>query len=119
MINGIWYYVEDLSEIFDLGRAAGDLLSDKIAAMLDGAPVSYGKAAIVGTDGQIEHGAACIHPKLGKPMRAATSGGKALIPSNCKFGAIGATVDVPLGDKDDIWSFPAFDTMTVTMPDAR
>ena len=111
-------FVEDLSELFDLGRAAGDLLSKSVAEMLEGAPVSYGKAAVVGIAGQVEHGAACIHPKLGKPMRDAVGGGKALIPSNCKIAATGMTVDVPLGDKDDIWSFPAFDTMTVFLSDA-
>ncbi len=110
-------FVEDLSELFDLGRAAGDMLSETIVTMLDGSPASYGKAAIVGTAGQVEHGAACIHPKLGKPMRESMGGGKALIPSNCKIGGVGAAIDVPLGDKDDIWSFPSFDTMTVFLPD--
>jgi len=110
-------YVEDLSEFFDLGRAAGNLLSETIVTMLNGSPASYGKAAIVGIAGQVEHGAACIHPKLGKPMRESMGGGKALIPSNCKIGHIGTVIDVPLGDKDDMWSFPSFDTMTVSLPD--
>jgi hypothetical protein len=87
-------------------------------AMLAGSPVSYGKAAIVGANGDLEHGAAMIHPKLGKPMRAALGGGKALIPSNAKIAAVGSPIDLPLGHKDEAWSFEHFDTMTVMVADA-
>ena len=67
---------------------------------------------------QMEHGGALVHPKLGKPMRDAVGGGKSLIPSNVKIGAAGTSIDVPLGHKDDAWSFDHFDTMTVTIADA-
>jgi hypothetical protein len=110
--------VEDLSELFDVGGALGERLMAEIVAMLGGAPVSYGKAALVGVNGEMEHGAATVHPKLGKPMRAALGGGKALIPSNVKIGAAGAAIDVPLGHKDEAWSFDHFDTMTIAVPDA-
>jgi hypothetical protein len=76
--------------------------------------VSYGKGALVGVDGEMEHGGACVHPMLGKPMRAAVGGGKAVI----KIAAAGASLDVPLGHKDDSWSFPHFDTITVSVADA-
>ena len=85
---------------------------------LVGPPVSYGKAAIVGVFGDIEQGGAMIHPKLGKPMRAAVGGGKALIPSNAKVAAAGVPIDLPLGHKDEVWSFDHFDTVTVMVPDA-
>ncbi|MEM1315939.1 MAG: amino acid synthesis family protein, partial [Pseudomonadota bacterium] len=68
--------------------------------------------------GDLEHGGALIHPRLGKPMRAAVGGGAALIPSNAKIGALGACLDVPLGHKDEAWSFDHFDTLTVTVADA-
>jgi hypothetical protein len=110
--------VDDLSPLFDLGAAAGDFLMKRLADALGGAPVSYGKAAIVGTAGEMEHGAACVHPKLGKPMRGAVGGGQAIIPSNVKVAAAGAAIDVPLGHKDDVWSFDHFDTMTLMVPDA-
>jgi hypothetical protein len=55
---------------------------------------------------------------LGKPMRSAVGGGKAVIPSNVKVGACGASLDVPLSHKDDSWSFDHFDTMTVSITDA-
>lgn len=87
-------------------------------AMLAKAPVSYGKAALVGVDGDMEQGGALIHPKLGKPMRAAVGGGKAVIPSNAKIATIGTSIDLPLGHKDEAWSFDHFDTMTITIADA-
>ena len=109
---------DDLSPLFDAGGALGARLMDEAVGLLGGPPVSYGKAAIVGVDGDIEHGGAMIHPKLGKPMRAAVGGGKALIPSNVKVAAPGTPIDLPLGHKDEAWSFDHFDTMTVMVPDA-
>ena len=111
-------FVEDLSSLFDLGGHLGERLMSDAVNMLAGPPVSYGKAAIVGVDGDLEHGAAMIHPKLGKPMREAVGGGKALIPSNAKIAAAGAAIDLPLGHKDEAWSFDHFDTMTVMVADA-
>mgnify|MGYP000335851828 FL=1 len=77
-----------------------------------------GEAAIVGVDGELEHVGAMIHPKLGKPMRAAVGGGQALIPSNAKVAGVGVPIDIPLGHKDEAWSFDHFDTMTVMVADA-
>jgi hypothetical protein len=111
-------YVEDLSELFEAGRALGEQLMPDLVRLLANPAISYGKAAIVGTGGEFEHGAACIHPMLGKPMRAAIGGGKAVIPSNVKVAPAGTSLDVPLGHKDDPWSFDHFDTLTVSVPDA-
>ena len=110
--------VTDLAPLFDLGGEAGALLADELAARLVHPPESYGKAAVVGSAGEFEHGAAIIHPKLGKPMRDALQGGQALIPSNVKFGGPGVSIDVPLGHKDNAWSFDHFDTLTLTFADA-
>ncbi len=82
-------FVEDLSPLFDIGGQLGEMLMTRAVSMLVNSPVSYGKAAIIGVDGDMEHGGAMIHPKLGKPMRAAVGGGEALIPSNSKIAAIG------------------------------
>ena len=111
-------FVADLSPLFDVSGRLGEELMDEAVALLGGPPVSYGKAAIVGVAGDLEHGGAMIHPKLGKPMRAAVGGGKALIPSNAKVAAAGAAIDLPLGHKDEAWSFDHFDTFTVTVADA-
>ena len=111
-------YVEDLSPLFDVSGDLGARLMDDAVAFLNGPPVSYGKAAIVGVAGDLEHGGAMIHPKLGKPMRAAVGGGEALIPSNAKVAAAGTPIDLPLGHKDQAWSFDHFDTITVMIGDA-
>lgn len=111
-------HAEDLSPLFDIGGTlAAQLFADAVAA-LPGPPTSYGKAAIVGVRGDMEHGGAVIHPRLGKPMRAAVGGGQALIPSNAKVAALGSTIDLPLGHKDEAWSFDHFDTITVGLGDA-
>jgi hypothetical protein len=111
-------FVEDLSPLFDVGHELAETLMKQVVDLLGGKPVSYGKAAIVGTAGDPEHGAAICHPKMGKPMRAAVGGGEAIIPSNVKVAGPGASIDVPVGNKDNVWSFDDFDTLTVTVADA-
>jgi hypothetical protein len=111
-------FVQDLSPLFDMGGQLGEMLMVQAVSRLAHAPVSYGKAAIIGVDGDMEHGGALIHPKLGKPMRAAVGGGEALIPSNSKIAAVGVAIDIPLGHKDEAWSFDHFDTMTIMVADA-
>jgi len=108
----------DLSPLFDVGAQLGQSLTEELVKMLDLRPVCYGKAALVGSSGAMEHGAAVLHPALGKPVRAALGGGKSLMPSNHKVGALGASIDLPLGHKDEAWSFDHIDTMTVWVPDA-
>lgn len=110
--------VEDLSPLFEVGFELGTLLMKRVVDLLGAEPTSYGKAAVVGTLGEVEHGAALIHPKLGKSMREAVGGGQAIIPSNAKVAAPGSLIDVPLGHKDNVWSFDHFDTMSVCVPDA-
>jgi hypothetical protein len=111
-------YAEDLRELYEAGAALGEQLMPELVKLLDGPAVSYGKGAIVGVEGEMEHGGACVHPMLGRPMRAAIGGGKAVISSNVKVAAPGAILDVPLGHKDEPWSFAHFDTVTVSIADA-
>ena len=111
-------FVDDLSPLFDMGGQLGERLMGEAVGMLKGQPVSYGKAAIIGVAGDLEHGGAMIHPKLGKPVRAAVGGGKAVMPSNAKVAAAGTPIDMPLSHKDEAWSFDHFDTMTVIVADA-
>lgn len=108
----------DLSVLIGLGEELGSLLVREALAGLPGAPVGYGKAAIVGLDGDLEHAAAIIHPLMGRPMREAIGGGKAIIPSNAKVAAAGTAIDVPLADRNDSWQFDHIDTITVAVPDA-
>lgn len=111
-------FVEDLSPLFDIGMALGEELMPQAVALLEGPPRAYGKAAIVGVNGDLEQAAAVLHPKLGKPMRAAVGGGESIIPHSTKVAAAGSSLDVPLGNKDNIWSFDELDTLTLCVPDA-
>jgi hypothetical protein len=108
----------DLEPLIILGEILGQKLAEEALAALGGPAMSYGKAAIVGLEGEVEHAAAILHPKMGRPIRAVIGGGKALIPSNAKVAAAGAGIDVPLGDKDDPWNFAAIDTITIAVPGA-
>ena len=114
-------YVEDLEELMQIGEELGNLLGEMAVAALDVAPAaieSYGKAAIVGEAGELEHAAAILHPRLGKPLRAAVEKGAALVPSAKKMGGIGTPIDVPLGHKDAAYVRSHFDAMEVRVPDA-
>jgi hypothetical protein len=109
---------EDLSLLIAAGAELGETLAAEALAQLPGPAVAYGKAAIIGVGGDIEHAAAVLHPRMGKPIRAAVDGGKALIPSAQKVGAAGASIDIPLGHKDDAWSFDHIDTVCVRVEGA-
>jgi hypothetical protein len=111
----------DLSALIETGAALGALLTQRAVAALGIAPEateSYGKAAIVGEAGEIEHAAAILHPKLGAPMRAVLGGGAALVPSAKKRGAMGAVIDVPLGHRNAAYVRSHFDAMEISVADA-
>ena len=111
-------FADDLAPLIQTGEALGALLGKRAVEAL-GAPVeSYGKAAIVGLDGEYEHAAALLHPTLGGPFRTAVGGGKAIIPSAKKLGAAGTAIDVPLHYKDAAFVRSHFDAMEVRVPDA-
>lgn len=114
-------FAQDLTELVDVGEKLGDLLGKKAVEVLGVSPEkveSYGKAAIVGSKGELEHAAAILHPKLGTPFRAAVGGGKAIIPSAKKFGVPGTEVDVPVHYKDAAFVRSHFDAMPVRVYDA-
>jgi hypothetical protein len=114
-------YVEDLAELMDIGEELGELLAGRAVAALgiDGASAeSYGKAAAVGENGELEHAAAILHPKLGAPVRKALTKGAALIPSSKKRGGPGVALDIPLGHKDAAFVRSHFDGMEVRISDA-
>ena len=114
-------HAPDLSELVELGALLGDLLGRRAVAALDisGTAIqSYGKAAIVGEDGELEHAAAILHPKMGAAMRNTVEHGAALVPSAKKRGGMGASIDVPLGHKDAAYVRSHFDAMEVRIPDA-
>lgn len=114
-------YSENLDELIAIGEELGGLLGGKCVQALGippGAAHSYGKGAIVGEAGELEHAAAILHPKLGAPLRAAVEKGAALVPSSKKRGGMGTTIDVPLGHKDAAFVRSHFDAMEARVPDA-
>jgi len=114
-------YEENLDELVQIGEELGGLLA-KMAVDALGIPPekaeSYGKAAIVGSRGELEHAAAILHPKLGTPFRNVLAGGKAIIPSAKKMGCPGTEIDVPIHYKDAAFVRSHFDAMPVRVQDA-
>jgi hypothetical protein len=114
-------YEEDLAELIAQGEELGALLAERAVAAL-GIPgeqvESFGKAAVVGEAGELEHAAALLHPKMGAPVRAALGRGPALIPSAKKAGGPGTAIDVPLGHKDAAFVRSHFDAIEARVPDA-
>lgn len=114
-------YVDDLTELMDIGEELGGTLGKKCLDVLQIGPEkaeSYAKGCIVGLDGELEHAAAILHPKLGKTFRDVLGRGLALIPSVKKRGSAGCTIDVPLNHKDAAFIRSHFDGMTVAVEDA-
>jgi hypothetical protein len=112
-------FSEDLSELVDISVRAGKLLTERaLEALAPLRPRGYGKAVLVGTEGDLEHGAAMIHVRIGLAMRQGAGGGPALIPGNARVGAAGAPIDVVFGGIEDAWDYDAMDTMQVCVPDA-
>jgi len=114
-------YVDDLSDLMTIGEELGELLATRAVSAL-GIPgntvESYGKAAAVGENGELEHAAAILHPKLGTPVRRVLGKGAALIPSSKKRGGLGVVLDIPLGHKDAAFVRSHFDGMEVRLNDA-
>lgn len=114
-------FSENLDELIAIGEELGALLGQKAVKALGIAPgqaQSYGKAAIVGERGELEHAAAILHPKLGAPLRVAVEKGAALVPSAKKQGTLGTAIDVPLGHKDAAFVRSHFDAIEARVSDA-
>jgi hypothetical protein len=112
---------DDLGVLEEMGaEVAALLVEEALRALGDraGDVNAYGKAAIVGLDGELEHAAALLHPRFGAPVRAAIGGGAAIIPSTKKVDGAGAAITMPLTNKDDIWSFDEMDAAEIAVPGA-
>ena len=114
-------YVDDLTLLMDIGEELGALLGTKCVAALGIRPdqvESYGKAAMVGENGELEHAAAILHPKMGAPLRKAVEKGAALVPSSKKRGGLGQDLDIPLGHKSAAYVRSHFDAIEIRFNDA-
>jgi hypothetical protein len=111
----------ELQPLIDASLELGASLTRSALAMLGARPEhlrSYTKAAVVGTAGDLEHGAAMIHPRLGMAMRRAIRRGRVIIPGHAKVGPPGTSVDLIYGPLDEGWDLDAFDSTPVVIHDA-
>jgi hypothetical protein len=111
-------WADDLTALIEIGAELGALLADHALAALAAPVESFGKAAIVGENGELEHAAAILHPKFGSPVREKIGGGLALIPSAKKRGGMGTPIDIPLGHKDAAFVRSHFDAIECRLADA-
>lgn len=119
-------YSENLEQLILMGDELGKILAKKAVTALGITPEqvqAYGKGAIVGEQGEIEHTAAILHfrtPELGfgKSFREETDGGRAILFANSKMGAMGTTLDIPLGHKEACFVIDNWDTMEIRVADA-
>lgn len=114
-------YAEDLSTLYDLGEELGGLLATRAVEALSVGPhevTGYGKGAIIGLAGEIEHAAAILHPKFGAPVRKAVHHGKDIIPGAKKMGGPGSLIVMPITNKDSIWEFDDMDAAEIAIADA-
>ncbi|BBF99681.1 MULTISPECIES: amino acid synthesis family protein [Pseudonocardia] len=111
---------DDLSpEVVDLAPRIAHALSDRLLAVLGGPDrvEAFGKAAIVGLDGEIEHAGALIHtPYFGDVLRHRTDGESIIVFSDQRAAA-GAPLTVPLWHKDHAPTRSHYQTITVRVPD--
>ncbi len=114
-------YVEDLALLEVWGAEISGQLAERALVALGvpaGEVTAYGKAAIVGYDGELEHAAALLHPQFGAPVRKVVEHGADIIPSTKKVAGPGAAITVPLLHKDDRWQFDQMDAIDVCISDA-
>ena len=115
------FYQENLEDLMSIGEQLGSLLGKRCIEALGIKPSeaeSYGKAALIGENGELEHGAALLHPRMGAPLRREVGKAAALVPSSKKRGSMGDTLDIPLGHKDAAYIRSHFDSMEVRVNDA-
>ena len=112
-------YVEDLKVLVEGSEAVGRKISTLAAELMHPHSIeTYGKGAVVGMNGEVEHAEAVLTTVFGNTMRTAAGGGKAWICHMAKRGLPGCTIDIPLAHKDALTIRSHYDTMVVHLPDA-
>src|SRR5215813_1926436 len=112
-------FERDLSPLTEASAEIGRRICNAAIALLGPHKAeSYGKAALIGMNGEQEHGVAMLTTVFGNVMRDAAGGGKAWISSFTKRAAPGATIDIPFAHKDALYVRSHYDGITVTLPDA-
>lgn len=111
-------FVADLSALVEASGEIGRTLGEEALRLLSGPVESYGKAGMVGSDGEQEHINAALTSVFGDAFRGAIGGGDAWITSVTKPGIAGTIIDVPTAFKDEVWVRSHYDAMEVRVPDA-
>ncbi len=112
-------FSEELSQLVNSSPKLGEEFGRRIVSLAGGAKIeSYGKACIVGVEGEYEHGNALLTTAFANPVRDAVGGAVSWIPSTGKRGGPGTSIDVPLAHKDALYVRSHYDTFTVTFADA-
>ncbi len=112
-------FERDLSGYVEPSGMLGEEFGRRIIAAAGGQPLeSYGKACVVGADGEYEHGNALLTTIFAEPVRAALGGGKAWVPSTGKRGGPGTVIDIPLAHKDALYVRSHYDSVTALFGDA-
>lgn len=110
----------DIAWMMDELKPLGLECSKRLVAALGGDPKiveAYGKGSLVGSSGEIEHGA-LWHVPGGYAMRELLGQALAIVPSSAKLGPMGASIDIPIHHKDACYVRSHFDAITVAVPDA-
>lgn len=111
-------YEADLQELIDASAPiAREISANAVSLLSPAVPQSYGKAAVVGTAGEQEHGVAMLTTVFGNILREAAGGGKAWISSMTKRAAPGTSIDVPLAHKDALFVRSHYDGISLFLPD--
>ncbi|CAN5398778.1 amino acid synthesis family protein [soil metagenome] len=113
-------YVEDIAGFMDDLTPLGVAMAGSLLKALGGDPATvqgYGKGAIIGSAGELEHGA-LWHVPGGYAMREILGEAKAIVPSAKKVGGPGARLDVPVTHINASYVRSHFDAMEVGISDA-
>jgi hypothetical protein len=111
-------YSDNLDEIIEFSKELGASLGSRLVEAIGDTVQSYGKGALAGVNGEVEHAHAFLTTVFADGLRASVGGGKAWIPSSAKRGSMGASIDVPIACKDALFVRSHYDAVTVTVPDA-
>ena len=111
-------YSEDLAQLVEPSPLLGEEFGRRIQALAGSREIiSYGKAILVGSAGEYEHGNALLTNPAADPIRVALGGGKSWVPSTGKRGGPGSTIDVPLAHKDALYVRSHYDSFSLTFGD--
>ena len=112
-------YVEDIMPMMEALKPLGREMASRLVEALGGADKiqSYGKGALVGLAGEIEHGA-LWHVPGGYGMRDLLEGSHAIVPSTAKIGPAGTSIDIPIHHRVAAYVRSHFDTMEVRVADS-